>query len=167
MHDQRPTPGSGLEHAPAATAVAAERSNLRAADADRQRVVAALQQHYVDGRLSQDEYDDRVRQALAARTFAELDALTTDLPSLHAPATPAASEPGTEQVGSTEDGSFRTHAMTYAMVMALLVAIWLLTTPGGYFWPVWPMLGWGFGLASHAVARGSRRRSTGARRRRA
>jgi hypothetical protein len=36
--------------------------------------------------------------------------------------------------------------------MALLVTIWLLTTPGGYFWPVWPMLGWGFGLASHGLA---------------
>ena len=36
--------------------------------------------------------------------------------------------------------------------MALLVTIWLLTTPGGYFWPVWPMLGWGIGLASHGLA---------------
>jgi hypothetical protein len=42
--------------------------------------------------------------------------------------------------------------MSYLMVMGLLIAIWLLTSPGHYFWPVWPMLGWGIGLASHAIA---------------
>jgi hypothetical protein len=38
------------------------------------------------------------------------------------------------------------------IVMAFLVVIWLLTSPGGYFWPIWPMLGWGIGLASHGLA---------------
>ena len=48
--------------------------------------------------------------------------------------------------------SFQAHATSYLLVMALLVTIWLLTTPGGYFWPIWPALGWGIGLASHGLA---------------
>ena len=34
--------------------------------------------------------------------------------------------------------------------MALLVVIWALTG-AGYFWPIWPMLGWGIGVLSHAA----------------
>lgn len=45
--------------------------------------------------------------------------------------------------------------------MALLVTIWLLTTSSGYFWPVWPMLGWGIGLASHGLAARAVRSSEG------
>jgi hypothetical protein len=130
-----------------------ERPELRAADADRRRVVADLQQHYVDGRLSSDELDERVTRAMAARTFGELDALLRDLPP--APTRP---EPEPPAVGEgppeprSRDG-FRRHLTSYLLVMALLVAIWLLTDPGGYFWPIWPMLGWGFGLAWHALGR--------------
>jgi hypothetical protein len=36
------------------------------------------------------------------------------------------------------------------MVMVLLVVIWAVTG-AGYFWPVWPMLGWGIGLFSHGA----------------
>lgn len=52
----------------------------RAADADRDRVVETLGNAYGEGRLSKDEYDTRVENALAARTYADLDRLTTDLP---------------------------------------------------------------------------------------
>jgi hypothetical protein len=46
---------------------------------------------------------------------------------------------------------FRAHFAVYLAVNALLVAIWALTS-AGYFWPVWPMLGWGIGVAAHAVS---------------
>ena len=42
------------------------------------------------------------------------------------------------------------HLAIYLLVNALLVAIFFLTTPGGYFWPVWSILGWGIGLLCHA-----------------
>jgi hypothetical protein len=131
-----------------------ERAGQRASDADRRRVVDQLQQHYVDGRLSTDELDDRTHRALAARTFGALDVLVADLPSVSAAPAAPAPEPAPVEArpdGLWDDGSFRAHALSYGLVMALLVAIWLLTSPGGYFWPVWPMLGWGFGLASHAL----------------
>lgn len=54
---------------------------MRAAHADREQVVDALKAAFVQGRLTQDELDARVGQALAARTYAELAALTTDLPA--------------------------------------------------------------------------------------
>jgi hypothetical protein len=39
------------------------------------------------------------------------------------------------------------HVLAYVMVNLLLNGIWLITTPGGFYWPVFPLLGWGIGLA--------------------
>ena len=44
------------------------------------------------------------------------------------------------------------HLGAYLSVNLMLVVIWLLTTPGGYFWPMWPIMGWGIGMASHTMA---------------
>ena len=43
---------------------------------------------------------------------------------------------------------FRQHLAAYAVVNGFLVVIWAITD-GGDFWPVWPMAGWGIGLALH------------------
>lgn len=43
---------------------------------------------------------------------------------------------------------FRGHVAAYVLVNLLLVGIWALSG-GGYFWPVWSILGWGIGLAFH------------------
>jgi hypothetical protein len=53
---------------------------LRASDDDRMRVVADLERHTAAGRLSLDEFSDRVARALAAATRADLAAVTSDLP---------------------------------------------------------------------------------------
>ena len=58
---------------------------MRASDADRDRVVERLNVAYSEGRLSKDEHDGRLENALSARTYADLDQLVADLP-----ATPAA-----------------------------------------------------------------------------
>jgi uncharacterized membrane protein len=44
---------------------------------------------------------------------------------------------------------FRVHLMAYVVVNAALVTIWALTSRA-YFWPVFPMLGWGIGVVFHA-----------------
>ncbi|HSR46169.1 MAG TPA: 2TM domain-containing protein [Acidimicrobiia bacterium] len=44
---------------------------------------------------------------------------------------------------------FKNHAATYLIVNALLVVIWAVSGQG-YFWPIWPILGWGIGLALNA-----------------
>jgi hypothetical protein len=44
---------------------------------------------------------------------------------------------------------FRHHLRTYVLVNLLLVAIWAVTG-ADYFWPIWPILGWGIGIGFHA-----------------
>jgi hypothetical protein len=66
----RPEPG-----APAASA------SLRASRADRERVIDLLKTAFVQGRLARDEFDARIGQVLASRTYAELAAATADIPA--------------------------------------------------------------------------------------
>jgi Domain of unknown function (DUF1707) len=68
---------------------AAGRDRLRAGHADREQVIEALKTAFVDGRLTRDELDARAGRALAARTYADLAALTADIPSGTAAAGPA------------------------------------------------------------------------------
>jgi uncharacterized membrane protein len=56
-------------------------SSMRAASADRERAVDVLKAGFTEGRLTQDEYNDRMGRAYAARTYGELTALTADLPA--------------------------------------------------------------------------------------
>lgn len=49
------------------------------------------------------------------------------------------------------EAAWKGHLYTYIWVNLLLVAIWGLTG-ADYFWPIWPMVGWGFGLAAHGSA---------------
>ena len=46
--------------------------------------------------------------------------------------------------------SFKTHLTLYVLVNVFLIGIWA-ASGGGYFWPVWPLLGWGIALAAHAA----------------
>ena len=63
--------------------------SLRVSDADRDRAIAELSEHYQAGRLSTEEFEDRTGRALQARTTADLAALFTDLPRRQAPTTGA------------------------------------------------------------------------------
>jgi hypothetical protein len=54
--------------------------NVRASDADRERIVEQLRQHTADGRLTMDEFEERMTAAYAARTYRDLAELTRDLP---------------------------------------------------------------------------------------
>jgi Domain of unknown function (DUF4190)/Domain of unknown function (DUF1707) len=53
---------------------------MRASDRDRDSANALLQTAYAEGRLTKDEYDDRSGQLLRSQTYAQLQALTADLP---------------------------------------------------------------------------------------
>jgi hypothetical protein len=54
---------------------------IRASDQDRDAVVQRLQQAFAERRVDDDEFDERMRAALTARTSADLDRLTGDLPA--------------------------------------------------------------------------------------
>ena len=57
------------------------RGHFRASHADREQVIATLKAAFIQGRLTRDEFDLRVGRALGSRTYAELAALTADLPA--------------------------------------------------------------------------------------
>lgn len=99
---------------------------LRIADADRERVAERLRKAAGEGRLAPEELEERLEVALSARTEAELAPLVADLPS----------EPRARPRRRRRD------LRPYVATSILLVAIWALTG-AGYFWPVWPILGWG------------------------
>ena len=67
--------------AQAAPGPEAQAAGLRASRADRERVIDLLKAAFVQGRLDRDEFDERVGQALASRTYRELAAITADLPA--------------------------------------------------------------------------------------
>ena len=60
--------------------------SMRAASADRERAVDVLKAGFAEGRLTQEEYNERMGQAYAARTYGELTTLTADLPAGAVPA---------------------------------------------------------------------------------
>lgn len=66
-----------------------EPRNLRASDADRERVANVLREAAGDGRLTMDELDERLDAVYAAKTYAELEPITHDLPDADAPHAPA------------------------------------------------------------------------------
>ena len=121
--------------------------SMRASDAEREAVVQALRAHAAEGRLEPEELEHRVGAALAARTAGELGGLLDDLP---------ATRPTRRTSG--EPGEFREHLTAFVAAHLVMVAIWALSG-FGYFWVIWPMLGWGIGLLAHAsCARRPRRR---------
>src|SRR5215469_8818961 len=63
---------------------------IRASDQDRDAVAQRLQQAFAERRLDDDEFDERMRAALTARTGADLDKLTADLPAAVSDSVPAA-----------------------------------------------------------------------------
>jgi len=117
-------------------------SGLRASDADRERVAELLRRHYGAGRLSEEDLSERVEAVYSARSVSDLETLTADLPSPGEPA-PRGRRGGLET-------SFRIHLAVYVVVNVMLIGIWA-ASGGGYFWPVWPVLGWGIGLGCHGA----------------
>jgi len=45
---------------------------------------------------------------------------------------------------------FAAHLLVYALVNSFIVLIWAMTNDGGFFWPVFPIVGWGIGVVMNA-----------------
>ncbi len=119
---------------------------IRVSDDEREQHVDVLRRHAAEGRLTVDELEERVERAYAARTREELAAVLGDLPLSSGSATqpPQPAAPTRRRLASSD-------LMPYVGVNLVLVAVWALTG-AGYFWPIWPILGWGVGIACHARA---------------
>ncbi|WP_308257458.1 DUF1707 SHOCT-like domain-containing protein [Pseudonocardia lacus] len=117
--------------------------DLRAGDADRERVLDRLRAAHVEGRLDVEEFDERIRATLAARTYGELAALTSDLP-------PAAAPPAVPVAMSPEDdaaGEFRSGVAAWAAASVTTMAIWAISCVASglfiYPWFLWVAGPWG------------------------
>ena len=125
-------------------------ADLRVSDHERERVVDLLSRHAAEGRLDVDELDARIDRAFAARTRGELEAITSDLP------TPGDGTPRRRRNRRSGLPLLSHGLVPFVAVNVLLVAIWA-ATGAGYFWPIWPILGWGFALVKGGGSCGHRR----------
>jgi hypothetical protein len=130
------------------------RAQMRASHADRDRVVEVLKTAFVEGRLAKDELDLRVGQVLAARTYADLGALTADLPAGLAGDRPP--DPGREPGRVLPPASVRGAVwhMRLGAVLTLGVSATVVATLGGVrsaaaYDPTAPR--WPIALLSHTV----------------
>jgi DUF1707 SHOCT-like domain len=126
---------------------------LRASDADRDRATALLREHHAAGRLTAEEFHERMDAAFNAKTLGEIDDLLADLPvidlyrlpdeSLRRPASlphtslmprnqARAAEPARLPAGTVAVGAF-------AVVTGTLIAIWAVTAVVGVgtWFPWW------------------------------
>jgi hypothetical protein len=128
-------------------------NNVRVGDADREAVAAQLRDHFADGRLTHEELNERLDQAFAATTKADLNTVMRDLPQAARPAGgvpwqgpswqgsswqgaagpgPMATRPGPDYGhgwGSGQEGQ-RPRGFSFAPMIAL---VWLFVILGGVF----------------------------------
>lgn len=70
-----------------------ELPELRASDADRERVAEILRDALAEGRLDMEEFEERLEATYKARTYGELTPITRDLPTAPGPAVNLLKEP--------------------------------------------------------------------------
>ncbi|MBU8808526.1 DUF1707 domain-containing protein [Mycolicibacterium goodii] len=125
--------------------------STRAGDRERERTADDLGRALAQGYLEMPEYEERLQSVFSAQTTAELRQLVTDLPL----ATLRRNDPRRREAQLRAARlSVRLHLAAYLAVSVLMLGIWLAVGLGGggwYFWPVWPIMGWGIGVASHAI----------------
>ena len=104
----------------------AGRGHLRAAQTDREQAITVLKTAYAQGRLTKDELEERAAQAFASRTYAELAALTADIPA-DSPIAAGSAAAGSAAAGPRRSTPARTMAKAARRSgVCLLVAIALM-----------------------------------------
>jgi hypothetical protein len=129
---------------------------IRASDADRDRATSLLREHHAAGRLTAEEFHERMDKALEAKTLGELDELMADLPAIdlyqlpdaslrripprrgqsllpadhRGPDNPVRFSPGTIALGA------------WAVVTSALIALWAVAAVvgAGTWFPWWALV---------------------------
>jgi DUF1707 SHOCT-like domain len=124
---------------------------MRAGDADRQLVADRLRTAVDEGRLSLDEYDQRLSTAYAAKTYGDLDNLLADLPGKTL--RPADQTVATTGEKAPAEGVPEPRAWVWAAwsgwfsVALINIGIWIVASLASdrpvYFWPIWVFGPWG------------------------
>jgi Domain of unknown function (DUF1707) len=98
---------------------------IRISDADRDRVTTRLRDHFAEGRLTTDEFDERITATLNAKTFGDLRHVMADLPE----PVPAAARPQQSPGRPAPRRAFRHRPPLLPLVLLALIAA--LVLPGG------------------------------------
>lgn len=106
--------------------------HIRASDADREQVIDALKDAFVQGRLTRDELSVRAGRALVSRTYAELTAITADIVSIPAWLTEAR-PPKPDRAPARKPVNKKAVALATCMIL-LPPTVWaaFLTYSGGF-----------------------------------
>jgi hypothetical protein len=133
------------------TTLAQQTAAVRAGDRDRETAANLLGQALAQGYLDMPEFERRVQMAFAAHTNADLHQLLADLPLARL----RRSDPRRRTArNAAARMSVRLHLAAYLTMVVIVLTVWLavaLSAGAWYFWPIWPILGAGIGVLSHAV----------------
>jgi class 3 adenylate cyclase len=111
-------------------------ATTRVSDAEREATVVALRGHFETGRLTFDEFNDRVDEAYAARTDADLSAALRELPRQ----SPQVHPPHRPHPPDRRRAPWKRWALShYAFVNGTCIAVWA-ASGAGYFWPIWVLI---------------------------
>jgi hypothetical protein len=133
----------------------------RAGDGDRDQVAAVLREAHAEGRLDLDELTERLDAAYRAKTFGELAAVTSDLPTPRPRSRPPGSpplEPTAAAVPARRgDADLRAVWRAWAVAVTVNVVVWALVSFSAgqaiYFWPMWVAGPWGAVLVIRTLTR--------------
>jgi hypothetical protein len=136
----------------------ADNPRLRASDADRDRAASLLREHHAAGRLTVEEFSERLDAAYAAKTLGDIDELLADLPSIdlyHLPdesmrrMAQQARPPASAVTAGRRSPAWRAAWGSWASVSMVVFVIWLITVFGSgggnmhNFWFLWVAGPWG------------------------
>jgi hypothetical protein len=128
---------------------------IRASDKDRERTAELLREHHAQGRLTPEEFSDRVDRTFEAKTIGDLDALLADLPAIDLyrlpahgirPAPPGALRPRGSVVDQRGQGAISSRGAAtwaaWAAISTVLFVAWLGVglVSGGAAWIPWFLL---------------------------
>jgi len=109
--------------------------DMRISDAERAEVPDLLSKHYGDGRLDQAEFNERLDQAMRAKTYSDLSGLFADLPR-----TDAAQESNT--VARPNSARRYSRVLFFVLIVAIAVVAGraIMWSFGPWMWPVTPWI---------------------------
>ncbi|MEV0389649.1 DUF1707 domain-containing protein [Nonomuraea sp. NPDC050643] len=127
---------------------------MRASDVDRDRVAAILREHTAQGRITMDEFNERLEELYKSKTYGELAKLTVDLPDVdlrHLPVKASSAAPAQRGMHT----GMRAAWSAWAVASGINWVIWLIVslTSGDliYPWPLWVMGPWGVILLASTI----------------
>jgi len=126
---------------------------VRVSDAERTQTADLLRRHLSEGRLTMEEFSDRVEEAYEARTRADLQHTLRELPDLSRPRPrPSRPAPTNDPERERRIQRFRKNLGGWLTPNFICIAIWAATSPHGYFWPIWVLIPTTVGFIGHELS---------------